>query len=105
MEGVDLMNLNLNYEGFENDLIKKSNFLGGIKYLFKFENNFGASVIKHLGSYGHEEDLWELAVVEYYRSGEWHLTYDTDITDDVIGCLTDEDVRELLTKIKELNDT
>ena len=99
------MNLNLNYEGFENDLIKKSNFLGGIQYLFKFENNFGASVIKHLGSYGHEEDLWELAVVEYYRSGEWYLTYDTDITDDVIGCLTDEDVRELLTKIKELNDT
>ena len=99
------MNLNLNYEGFENDLIKKSNFLGGIQYLFKFENNFGASVIKHLGSYGHKEDLWELAVIEYYRSGEWYLTYDTDITDDVIGFLTDEDVRELLTKIKELNDT
>ena len=105
MKGVDLMNLKLNYEGFENNLIEKSEHLGGIQYLFKFENNFGASVIKHSVSYGHEEDLWELAVIEYYRSGEWYLTYDTDITDDVIGCLTDEDVRELLTKISKLNDT
>ena len=105
MEGVDLMNLKLNYEGFENNLIEKSRHLGGIQYLFKFENNFGASVVKHSGSYGHEEDLWELAVIEYYRDGEWYLTYDTYITDDVIGWLTDEDVRELLTKIRELNDT
>ena len=99
------MNLKLNYEGFENNLIEKSKHLGGIQYLFKFKNNFGASVVKHSGSYGHEEDLWELAVVEYYRDGEWYLTYDTYITDDVIGWLTDEDVRELLTKIRELNDT
>ena len=99
------MNLKLNYEGFENNLIEKSEHLGGIQYLFKFENNFGASVVKHSVSYGHEEDLWELAVIEYYGSGEWYLTYDTCITDDVIGCLTDEDVRELLTKISKLNDT
>ena len=97
------MNLKLNYEGFENNLIEKLEHLGGIQYLFKFENNFGASVIKHSESYGHEEDLWELAVIEYYGSGEWHLTYDTYITDDVIGCLTDEDVRGLLTKISKLN--
>lgn len=97
------MNLKLNYEGFENNLIEKSEHLGGIQYLFKFENNFGASVVKHSVSYGHEEDLWELAVIEYCRSGEWYLTYDTDITDDVIGCLTDEDVRELLNKISKLN--
>lgn len=97
------MNLNLNHEGFENNLIKRVECFGGVQYLFKFENNFGASVIKHNGSYGHYNDLWELAVIRFYRNDEWNLTYDTDITDDVIGYLSDERVQELLTEISKLN--
>ena len=99
------MNLELNYEGFENNLIEKSELLGGIHYVFRFKNNFGASVIKHNGSYGHNIDLWELAVIRFYKNDEWHITYDTDITDNVIGDLSDEDVRDFLTRIQELNDT
>lgn len=67
------------------------------------KNHYGASVIKHFGSYGHEADLWELAVMKLNgNNGEWYLNYDTPITDDVIGELTDEEVRKLLKQIKEL---
>lgn len=49
--------------------------------------------------------MWELAVIRYYRDDEWNLTFNTDITDDVIGYLSDDRVRELLKEISELNDT
>jgi hypothetical protein len=75
---------------------------GGVQYLFRFKNNYGASVIKHFGSYGSENDLWELAVIKYDDDGNWNLTYDTDITEDVEGFLSDGNVRTLLKKIKEL---
>lgn len=81
---------------------KMEHFLGGIQYIFKFDNGYGASVIKFPGSYGYHNDLWELAVTKYDESGEWNLCYDTPITDDVIGHLTEEEVRDLLKKISEL---
>lgn len=97
------MNLNLNCKGFEPFLYKEREHLGGMQYMFKFENHYGASVIKNMGSYGHEEDLWELAVIKFDEDGDdWDLTYNTSITDDVEGHLTDEDVRNLLQRIKEL---
>lgn len=97
------MNLVLNYEGFEKYLLSREEVYNGIQYRFKFDNLFGASVIKHTGSYGHEEDLWELAVLNYrYENNKGFIDYDTNITDDVIGNLNDEQVRELLIKIKEL---
>lgn len=68
---------------------------------FKFENGYGASVIKHYGSYGYEEDLFELAVLKF-DGGKCKLCYDTSITDDVIGYLTNDEVLELLEKIKQL---
>ena len=33
---------------------------------------------------------------------EWYITYDTPITEDIVGYLKDEDVRELLGKIKDI---
>ena len=64
---------------------------------FKFPNNYGASVIKHYGSYGYEEDKFELAVL---FNGQ--LTYDTPITDNVVGWLTNNEVLDYLEKIKKL---
>lgn len=102
------MNLNLNYEGFEENLFKRYNdsYFEGIHYIFKFDNGYGASVIKHSGSYGREEDLWELAVIEFYKTDSelsYHLCYDTPITDDVIGYLTDQEIRKYLQQIKDLS--
>lgn len=92
----------LNYEGFEPYLYTFGSCWEGIQYIFKFENSYGASVVKHDGSYGHQNDLWELAVIKFRRDGEWDLVYDTEITDDVIGWLKDEEIKELLARIKGL---
>lgn len=74
---------------------------------FKFDNNYGASIVKHFGSYGFKEDLFELAVLKYKNKKdlEGSLCYDTPITDDVIGYLTNEDVLSKLKEIKDLEKT
>lgn len=70
-------------------------------WVFRFPNDYGASVIKRLGSYGYEEDKFELAV--FARSGGIsRIVYDTPITDDVLGYLTNEQVLDTLEKIKNL---
>lgn len=72
------------------------------QWIFKFENGYGASVIKHWGSYGFDDDLFELAIIEFYGDSTYHITYDTPITDDVIGYLNNDEVMEYLEKIKKL---
>ena len=93
----------LNYEGFEKYRVKNFTEQWNEKqqWIFKFENGYGASVIKHYGSYGWEEDLFELAVIKV-TDNEWELCYSTPITDDVIGHLTNNDVIRYLNKIKRL---
>ena len=70
---------------------------GGIQKVYKFPNGYGASVIKHRGSYGYSEGLWELAVLN-----EGELCYDTEITNDVIGYLNDPEVDRYLRRIIQL---
>lgn len=77
---------------------------GGIQKLFKFKNGFGASVVRHDFSYGHEAGLWELGVLstkDKWKS--WNLNYSTKITKDVIGHLSEKEVQTLLNKIKKLD--
>ena len=95
------MTTDLNYKGYEKYLYESHIKLGRYQYVFRFDNGYGASVIKHAYSYGYEEDLWELAVLEFY-DGDYHICYDTEITDDVIGYLTDKEVCAYLDRIKEL---
>ena len=78
--------------------IESNKFNDGVQYIYKFENEMGASVVRHKGSYGNEKGLWELAVLD--ENGE--LDYTTPITHDVIGYLEWVDVEETLDKIKEL---
>ncbi len=72
--------------------------------MYRFDNSYGASVVKHRWSYGQREGLWELGVIIWSGDGEddFSLTYDTPITDDVIGHLNDEQVQAILKKIKAL---
>ena len=95
------MNFDLNYEGFEEYLVVRRELNDGIQYKFRFPNDYGASVIKDEYSYGGKLDLWELAVV-LWDGDDYELVYDPSITFDVEGCLTDEEVRDLLKQIKEL---
>lgn len=69
------------------------------QWVFKFDNGYGASVIKRWGSYGFDEDLFELAVIKWDNNDNWHLCYETNITEDVIGYLSNEDVMGYLYEI------
>lgn len=70
-------------------------------YVFAFDNGRGASIIRSPYTYG-GPDNFELAVLRDPKSGENHIDYETPITDDVLGDLTDEEVTSTLTKIKDL---
>ena len=98
------MNFKLNYEGFDNYLLGKGFIDGGIHYVFRFENGYGASVIKTDWTYGGFKDLWELAVIRFFgkENIEYELDYFTEITDDVCGYETDDGIRKLLARIKAL---
>jgi hypothetical protein len=86
----------MNYEEY---LILSKPYQDGLLKRYMFNNGYGASVVCHSYSYGGNRGLFELAVLD--KDGE--LTYDTPITDDVIGHLTQEDVDVLLGKIKNLS--
>lgn len=85
-----------NYEYFENNPLHN-----GEQYLYKFKNGYGASVVRHNFSYGGNEGLWELAVL-IWNENDWDLCYSTEITNDVIGYLTEDDVEVLLNRIGQL---
>jgi hypothetical protein len=63
-----------------------------------FENGYGVSVVCHSFSYGGKNGLYELAVLD--TDGE--ITYETDVTDDVIGYLTPEQVTETMAFVQAL---
>lgn len=69
---------------------------GGSRWKFDFPNGFGASVVND--GYGGDAGLFELGVLD--RDGR--LTYDTPVTDDVLGYLTESDVAEALDLIAAL---
>lgn len=76
-------------------------YLGGQHKVYKFPNNYGASVIQNDYSYGGERGLWEVGVI-FFFGDDYELTYSTPITEDVLGYLTDEEVCETLEQIKNL---
>ena len=84
--------------GMEKYLTETNPHHGGVQKVYKFPNGYGASVIRHKGSYGYSKGLWELAVL----NGEGSLCYDTPITSDVLGHLNDFEVNDLLTAIRNL---
>lgn len=86
---------------------------GGTQVVHRFENGLGASVVRAPNvagfwgtTYGYEDGLYELAVITFTSKTdepvEFQLNYDTEITNDVLGHLTPEDVTELLARIEAL---
>jgi len=71
--------------------------LGGQQVLLHFQNGYGASVVHSEYSYG-----VELAVIIWTSDSDYSITYDTPITDDVLGHLTPETLEEALTAIEAL---
>lgn len=82
----------------ETSLVKTKSLHDGYQQVYKFPNGYGASVIRHTFSYGGDLGLKEIAVL----NKDGNITYDTPITDDVVGFLSDEDVESYLIRISEL---
>jgi hypothetical protein len=74
-----------------------STYADGVHAMVTFDNGYGASIVKTDRSYGGKEGLYELAVLS-----DGLISYDTPITNDVIGFLTEDEVTELLQKIEDL---
>jgi hypothetical protein len=70
---------------------------GGVQALIAFDNGYGASIVQTEFTYGGKDGLYELAV---FKNG--HITYDTPITNDVIGYLKEEEVSKIMEQIQLL---
>jgi hypothetical protein len=82
------------------DIVFKTNPMGadfGIVSRTKFDNGYEVSVVKSEYTYGGKDGLYELAIFK-----DDDICYDTPITNDVLGYLTDKDVTEVLIKIQQL---
>ena len=78
--------------------INDAPFMVGKKARMHFDNGFGVSVVSHSYSYGGRDGLYEVAVLD----SNDELTYDTPVTNDVIGYLTEEDVSNIMKQVQEL---
>ena len=82
-----------------NDLEFKQDIQRGLNAArIMFDNGYGASVVVGPYTYGGEDGLYELGVLG--KDGK--LTYDTPITEDVEGYLSEEGVTQLLKQIQNL---
>ena len=72
-----------------------------------FKNGYGVSVISDEYSYGGKQGLSELAVLTHEKDNKGNpikveLCYNTPITKDVIGYLSEKEVSELIEQVKSL---
>jgi hypothetical protein len=75
---------------------------GSLARIF-YPNGYGASIL--LGSlfYSNGDDTYEVGIIKGTPE-DWELTYETPITDDVLGYLEETEVFETLKLIEELPD-
>ncbi len=69
----------------------------GFQHREYFPNGYGLSVIPEL-----DGEHYELAVIEHKEGKHAHLTYETEITQDVIRYCTREAIWELRDRIRNL---
>ena len=83
-------------------IVLDRNLNGGTQTVHRFENGYGASVIRG-GTYAYGG--LEVAVLKFSGPAptDYSLCYDTEITDDVLGYLSEDEVVEILEQIENLN--
>jgi hypothetical protein len=86
------------FKDLEFEQINDAPFMVGKKTRMHFDNGFGVSVVSHSFSYGGKRGLYEIAVLD--KNGE--LTYDTPVTNDVIGNLSETGVTKVMKEVQEL---
>jgi hypothetical protein len=95
-------------KSFKDIEFKPHSFGEGLHGLLFFPNGYGVSVVRYknlisetYSSYTSNEDEWEVAVL-YGDENEWNITYNTHITDDVIGHLSEGGVEQIITLVQNL---
>ena len=88
------------FQDLEFEQINDAPFMIGKQARMTFENGYGVSVVSHTYSYGGKNGLFEIGVLD--KDGS--LTYDTPVTNDVIGYLTEEDVTDVMKQVQELKN-
>lgn len=94
------------------EFIPHSIGMGGVMSRITFDNGYGVSVVCTPHTYGGDFGLYELAVLKN-ESGtlikeagvfeeQWEICYDTPITNDVIGCLSEAGVTDIMEKVQGL---
>ena len=69
----------------------------GLQAIAEFDNGFSASVVVGKLFYSRIDAPYEIAVLE-----NGIITYDTPITDDVLGYLTEDEANDVLAQIEAL---
>ena len=81
------------------DFIKLDDgFMKGVQCRMMFENGFGVSVVSHTYSYGGKDGLFEVAVLD----ADGDLTYNTPVTNDVVGYLNPDEVTDIMEEVQKL---
>ena len=86
------------FKDLEFEQLNDTPYMVGKKSRMQFDNGYGVSVISHTHSYGGRSGLYEVAVLD--KDG--FLTYETPVTSDVIGYLTEEDVTDVMKQVQNL---
>jgi hypothetical protein len=79
------------------DLEFKPHSISGIQATMNFDNKYGVSVVCGSMFYSNGIDTYELGVLY-----EGSLTYNTYITDDVLGGLSSNEVTNIMVKVQNL---
>ena len=75
----------------------------GLKATHYFDNGYGVSVVRSVGTYGWEEGLFEVAVLKK-TGNQWDICYNTPITSDVVGHCDPEKVTQILNQVQNLRE-
>jgi hypothetical protein len=92
------------------DIKFKPHSLGnGLHGLIFFDNGYGLSVVRFknpksetYSSYTSNDNEWEVAVI-YGNEKDWDISYNTHITNDVLGYLTEGEVDWVMLQVQELD--
>lgn len=86
------------FEDLEFEMLDDASYMFGKQAKLQFDNGFGVSVVSHTFSYGGKDGLFEVAVLD--KDGK--LTYETSVTNDVIGYLEPHEVSEIMEQVQNL---
>jgi len=92
-----------------NDIEFKPHPVGsGVHGIIFFPNGYGISIVRFkmshggYGSYTSNDSEWEVAILKG-DINEWKICYDTEISDDVIGHLSEGEVNWIMIQVQELD--